>query len=155
MKKVLMSLLIVIFIISGCALLNMYSSGQVKTSTAFDLEAGTEIDLSDCTNDDDLCLEPWYKDGNPAPGLQMLAWGDSMAFIFDLGKLSIADAGNLTEDDLIPDSIEWDVYVEEEHTYYIITTDANEYFLYAKTLTIDEDPAGGYDATLEFDYKAK
>ena len=155
MKRVLMSLLIVIFIVSGCALLNMYSSGQITTSTAFDLETGTETDLSNATNDDDFCLEPWYKDGNPAPAIQMLAWGDNAAFIFDLGKISITDAADLSEDDLIPDTIKWDYNVEEEHTYYIITTEANEYFLYAKTLTIDEDAAGGFDATLEFDYIEK
>ncbi len=147
-----------IFALTSCSLIAMflpYDSGKVTTSTIYDLETKTEMEWGDADQDDaDLVLEPWYDNDGPAPALQMYDWGGNATFILDLGAISIDDALNLSDDELIPDPIEWDVYVEEGHTYYIITSELNEYYLYVNTVDIDED-ANGYDATVKFDFMEK
>ena len=149
--------IMLVLVLAGCALLGFLgaSSGKITTSSAFDLDNGKEIALDAASLDGaDLVLEPWWKDGSPAPALQMFDWGETATLISDLGRISIDDALTMSDDDLVPDSIVWDVYIEKEHTYYVITAELNEYFVYVKTIEIDQQD-NSYDAEVTFDYKKK
>lgn len=155
MKRVPIAMLVLV--LGGCALLGFLgaSSGTITTDSAFDLDNGVAIDYTaDNLDDADLVLEPWWSNGEPAPALQMYDWGGALTFIHDLGRVSIDEALGMSDDEIEPDTIVWDVYVEKEHTYYVMTSEGNEFFVYINTITIDEQD-NWYDAEVKFDYKKK
>jgi len=159
MKKVLavFSIAMIIFL-SSCSFLTDLlptgiSTGTLSTSSGFDLDNGKEYtDLND--SNVDLVLEPWWDSGSPAPALQLHSWGDSMTFIFDLGVISIDDASKKSDAELVPDTIEWDTFVNEGHTYFIVIESGKQFYLYADILDITEYD-NYYDAELTFKYMEK
>jgi len=159
MKKVLTVFAIaMVFLLSSCSLLTdllpgTVSTGIVSTSSGYDLDNGKEYsDLND--SNVDLILEPWWDSGSPAPGLQLHSWGDSLTFIFDLGVISINDASKKSDEELVPDTIGWDVYVKTGHTYFIVIESTKQFYLYADNLDITEYD-NYYDAELTFKYMEK
>ncbi|MFO8062354.1 MAG: hypothetical protein R6U31_05455 [bacterium] len=146
---------IVVLIIAGCTLLNFLPSGELTFDKFYDLDNGVQIDPNgDNLSDADLILEPWYKDGEPAPALQLYSWGDNATFIHDLGEISLDKALSMSDSEIEPDSIEWDVYVNQSHTYYIVTSEMNEFFLYVSDVEIQEDETT-YEATVKFNYQQR
>lgn len=160
MKKIFTVLSIaMILLLSSCSILSALipgagiSTGTVSTDTGYDLDNGKEYtDLGD--SNVDLVLEPWWDSGSPAPALQLRTWGDSLTFIFDLGVISIDDAAKKSDDELVPDSLAWDDYVTEGHTYFVVIESGKQFYLYADKLDITEYD-NYYDAELTFNYMEK
>lgn len=158
MKKNLVLVIIEVVLFTGCSLVSMiipFVTGVVTFEHMYDLDNNERVPLDGGDySKADLILEPWYKNGEPAPGLQLYSWGDNATFIHDLGEISLSNAFTLNDEEIEPDSIVWEVYVEEKHTYYVMTSELNEYFVYISGVEIEEYE-NSYDCEVYFDFKLK